>query len=139
MTVSATITVQTAATVTQNKLGNFTGRPQVYHYRQLTSVDVTKCYPASVSPNLTLDVTALTDPYGNALVFSTVLAIQVLNNDGTNSVTVSGNLIGTDKVTVGPGKCLFIDTTRTVDGTHKQLTLTKSGGSPTCDVILLGT
>jgi len=140
LTLSAVATVTTTATIKSSGLGTITGRQQIDYQRKLQSTDVTKIYAAqrTASGADSLDVTSLTDPLGNPVVFSSVLAIHVLNTDATHAVTVSGNLIGTDTVTVGPGKTLYIDTTRTVDGSHHVLTVTPASGTVAYDIIILG-
>lgn len=137
MSILANITVETAATVTANVLGNATGRPAISYTRKPT---VTKCYgkARTATGADSIDVTALTDLFGNSISFATVTALEIQNTDATHSIVVSGNLLGTDTVTVGPGRVLFVDTDRTVDGTHKTLTVTPAAGTVIYNVIMLG-
>lgn len=120
----------------------FTGSPKLSFTKQFTTSDITKGYWKQYTVTTTptsVDLTALTDWAGNALSFSTVKALLIVNR-GTVTVTTGG---GTNAVIpsqdVTAGGCRLLQSTVTVDGTHKIITLTAASGSATVDIELAGT
>jgi hypothetical protein len=110
----------------------------------LTSADVTKVYAANRSggsPDVfTLDDGSLTDAYGNALTFAEAHAVVIKNTHASATLTVGGGtdpLFGSDQYTLKAGQLLPITSPFTVDGTHKQITITPSAAA-TYSVIVLG-
>ena len=118
-----------------------------------TSSDVTKLYfnnYSVTSGGTTIDLTNLTDAFGNALSFTTVVDLIIVNNDATNNLTAGGGtnpvipalptLAGQAAPTGGgsTGSCAHITTPLSVTGTTKNLQLTASAGTISVDVIIIG-
>jgi hypothetical protein len=125
----------------------YTGAPQKGFERAFSSSDITKLsfanYSVTTTPT-TIDLTSLTDPFGNAVNFATVKNLLIINNDATNSLTIGGgtnglfaalpfNLSGDSK-----GTCLNLTTSITVDSTHKILKLLATAGTISVDVFVIG-
>jgi hypothetical protein len=129
----------------------FTGQPTRDYERSFSSTDVTKCYFANYTVTTTpttVDVTSLTDAYGNAISFVTVKHLQIVNNDTTNNLTAGGGtnalfsalpvLVGQAPSTGSNGSCVNLTTNLTVTGTTKVIQLVASAGSISVDLYLVG-
>jgi hypothetical protein len=88
----------------------------------------------------TIDLTSLVDAYGNSISFTTVLHLMIVNNDATHNITVGGGTNGLFAAlpVLYAGGCYNLTTTFTVDGTHKLLLITPAAGTPSVDVVFLG-
>lgn len=133
---------------------SFTGSPSKGFSKSYGSSDISKVYMATLTVTSTptsIDLTNQTDPFGNAVSFSTVKHIEIINEDTTNALTVGGganglfaalpfNLTGQAAPSGGgsTGGAIAITANITVDGTHKILTLAATAGSITVDVFILG-
>lgn len=130
----------------------FTGSPTRDFERAFASTDVTKCYfnnyTVTTTPT-TVDLTSLTDAFGQAVSFSTVKHVQIINNDTTRNLTAGGGtnalfaalpvLVGQAASTNSNGSCVNLTTNLTVDATHKIIQLVASAGSISVDLFLVGT
>jgi hypothetical protein len=144
MTATAQIDVNTRVTHSgSNDLGTYVGSPKLSYSAALATTDISKVFAdeRTVSSPETLDCTALPEAgYGSTLNYATVKLIQIVNKSASATLTVGGGsnaVCGTDQFTIGPGKCLYIDTARTVGGSAKNLLVTPSA-SLTYDVLILG-
>jgi hypothetical protein len=76
----------------------FSGTPTRDFARSFTSTDVTKMYFKTYTVTSTptsIDLTSLTDAYGQPLDFTgTIKALFIANNDATNNLTVGGGTNG---------------------------------------------
>jgi hypothetical protein len=109
---------------------------------QIPTASVSKVYfnrYVSGSPT-TIDLTSLVDAYGNSISFTTVLHLMIVNNDATHNITVGGGTNGLFAAlpVLYAGGCYNLTTTFTVDGTHKLLLITPAAGTPSVDVVFLG-
>jgi hypothetical protein len=129
----------------------YSGNPVRDYERSFTSSDVTLIFFGNYTVTTTptdIDLTSLTDAYGNAVNFATVKHLQIVNNDTSHDLTVGGGtnalfaalpvLVGQTSTTSSDGSCLNLTTNITVDGTHKILELTASAGSISVDVFVVG-
>jgi hypothetical protein len=129
----------------------YSGNPTRDYERSFSSTDITKLYFATFTVTTTpttIDVTALTDVFGNALNFATVKHIQVVNNDTTNNLTVGGGtnalfsalpaLVGQSAAANSNGSCVNLTTNLTVTGTTKIIQLVAGAGSISVDVLIAG-
>ncbi|WP_020469317.1 hypothetical protein [Zavarzinella formosa] len=143
-TISATVNSTTTALFQSGQPFNttFTGNVSKSFVLPFTSVQVTKLFfntYASGSPT-SIDLTSLTDAYGNPISFATIRHIMLVNNDATNSVTVGGGtngLVAALPPIIGGG-AVNLTTTLAVDGTHKILLITPAAGTPSVDVVVMG-
>jgi hypothetical protein len=128
----------------------FSGNPSRDFERVFTSTDVTKCYFNSYNVTTTptaVDVTGLTDAYGQAISFGTVKHVQLVNNDAAANLTAGGGtnaLFAALPALVGQagnpnGSCVNLTTNLTADGTHKNIQLVASAGTISVDLFLVGT
>lgn len=130
----------------------FSGSPNRDFQRQYQATDLGCLYfnnfTVGTSPT-TIDLTALTDSFGNAFSFATVKALLIVNNDATNNLTVGGGtdplfatlpfpLSGQTPTTGANGSCLALVTPLTVSGTTKNLQLEASAGTISVDVYIVG-
>jgi hypothetical protein len=143
-TASAQIDVNTRVTHSvTNDLGTYTGNPKISYTSALTSSNISKVFAdeRTVATNETLDVTSLTEAgYGSTLNYSSVKVLHIVNKSGSATLTVGGGsnaVCGSDQYTIGPGKCLYLDTAFAVSGSAKNLLLTASA-SLTYDILILG-
>jgi hypothetical protein len=129
----------------------YSGNSTRDYERSFSSTDITKLYFATYTVTTTpttIDVTNLTDVFGNALNFATVKHIQVVNNDTTNNLTVGGGtnalfpalppLIGQAAAANSNRSCVNLTTNLTVTGTTKIVQLVASAGSISVDVLIAG-
>lgn len=153
---SGSISSNTSAVVqsSQSLSTTFTGNPSKSFTRTYNAADlgVTPFFNTYTitTGGTTLDLTALTDVWGNALSFTTVKHLEIVNNDPTNSLTVGGGtnplfaalppLAGQAASGGGGsvGSCLQFTTPLTVSGSTKNLKLIAGAGSITVDVFILG-
>lgn len=130
----------------------FSGSPIQDFERGFSGSECTKLYFATytvgTSPT-SIDLTSLTDAFGNALSFATIRHLAIINNDVTNNLTVGGGsnglfaalpftLTGSTASSGNKGSCLQLTANITVDGTHKILTLTSSASTISVNVFILG-
>ena len=131
--------------------------------RSYNSADITKVYwntYSVTSTPTTIDLTSLTDIVGNALSFSTLVYLKVINQDTTNHLTIGGveandlfgvalpfTLAGQNRSSGNGGSSgsagstgseVSLVTNITVDATHKLLSLTASAGTISVQVLVAG-
>ncbi len=144
--------VQAKFTSTGGLSATFTGNPAVNYQKAFNSTEITKIYIATATVTTTptsIDLTAVTDAFGNSISFSSVKQLIIHNKDTAIALTVGGGtnglfstlpftLVGYDASQGSDGTCLNLTTTISIDGTHKILTLTAASGSISVDIIVLG-
>lgn len=120
----------------------YSGNPIRDYEATFTSSQITKISFAnySVSTGTTIDLTNITDPFGNAISFATVKHLQIVNNDLTNSLTVGGgsNPVFAALPSIIAGGCVNLTTNLTVGGSTKNLLLTAGAGTISVDVYIIG-
>ena len=141
---SATVALQVSATYTKTTpLASASLSPKFTVSVNLSTTDISKMYQNSYSAQsspVTLDLTSLTDDYGQSISFGSLKGAWIYNTDNTATLVVGGGTnpaLGTDQYTITPGKLLPITSVFTVDGTHKNLVLTPSA-SMSFQLILVG-
>lgn len=150
-TVSGTVTSTSAFSLSNSTGGTtYTGSPRISYSKTFSNVNVTKFYQATLSVGTsptTIDVTSLTDPFGDAVNFATIKHIEIVNNSTTADLTAGGGsnpifnemVLKGQAVTAGSaGSCLNLTSPITVDGTHKNLALTSSSGTISVDLLISG-
>jgi hypothetical protein len=146
MAITATAQIDVSTRVTHqgsNPLGTYTGGPKIAYSSALANTDISKVFAdeRTIASPETLDCTSLTQAgYGSTVNMATVKVIQIYNKSSSATLTVGGStnpVCSSDLFTIGPGKCLYLDTARTVDSTHKNLLMTPSA-SLTYDILILG-
>lgn len=140
---SSVIEISIAATTGNTLAGNpFTGTGRLSQTQTLTTADISKVYigTGTISGVSTINVTSLTDAYGNSISFATVKGC-VIQNSGAGNLVVGGGthpLFSTDQYTIASGATLPITSAFTVSsGTHDTITLTPSA-SLTYSIIIVG-
>lgn len=152
-TVTASITSTAAATIqsSQPLSTTFTGTPRVNFTRVFSTSEVDKAffqtYTVTTTPT-SIDLTALTDAYGDSIAFTIVRQLIIRNKDTTNTLTAGGgtnglvsvlpDLVGYTASSGSDGACINLTTTVTVDATHKLLRLVASAATISVDVMILG-
>ncbi len=124
----------------------YTGNPSRSYTRAFASTEVSNVYFDTYTVGtggVTVDVTSLTDAYGQAISFGTVKNVLIVNNDGTNNLTAGGGsnaLFAALPVLVGQtaGSCVNLTTNLTVSGSTKIISLVASAGSILVDLFIVG-
>lgn len=130
----------------------YQGNPLNDYERQFSSSDVTKVFFNQYSigtGGTTIDVTNLTDSFGNALSFGTVKHLSIINLDQSNNLTINASgsnlLVGALPALVGQsgtsqnGSCIQLTTNITTSGSVKNLVLASSAGTITVTLLIAGT
>lgn len=104
---------------------------------------ITKLYQNSYSTSgtTTLDVTSLTDDYGQSISIGTLKGLFIKNTHATATLTVGGGTnpaLGTDQYTISPDTLLPILSSWTISGSAKNIRILTSG-TVTFQLILFGT
>lgn len=119
---------------------NYTGSPAVEFEAQAATVgyEVVWRKSATIASPESIDVTALTGAFGQAIDFAEVHAIIIKNNSTTATLTVGGDTNALINQTVlSTSGCMSLATSLTVDGTHKVIKLNPSA-SLTYEILIAG-
>ncbi len=131
----------------------YSGNPLRDYERYFATSEVTKLFFASFTVTTTpttIDLTSLTDEYGDSFSFATIKHLEIVNNDTAINLTVGGGTNGVfaalpplsgqspANATGSNGSCLNLTTNITVDSTHKILQLVAGSGSISVDVFIVG-
>lgn len=121
----------------------YTGNPTLNYAKSFSTTDITKLFFATYTVGTSatsIDVTALTDAFGQALNFATVKHLQIVNLSGVQTLTVGGGTNGlfTALPTLAVNGCYQLTTNFTVDGTHKIIALTANASTASVEVLIVG-
>lgn len=148
MSVAARFNFTTAVTThtpaVANPLGGYNGAPQISTSGTLSATDISNVYDTASTVGgggtTTIDVTALTNTYGESFAFTNVKSFHISNTDTTNSIVIGGGsnpLFISDQYTVAPGKDLVFNTVWPVSSGKKNIRLTATAGTK-FSILLLG-
>lgn len=125
----------------------YTGAPTLDYTATFSSSAISKVYfntyTVGTSPT-SIDLTTLTDPFGVALSFGSVVDLLIVNNDTTNALEIGGGsnglftLLPVNLAGQVGGSSLHWTTPITVNGTHKILTLQATASTISVSVFVIG-
>lgn len=125
-------------------LASFVGNPVLDYQRSFTASDITKAYCAQLTyaAPTTIDLNALTNEFGDAISFATVVLIHVKVVSTNQDLVIGGGThpaFGTDQYTVKRGRSFASDTSWTITGGSSNNLLITPTGSCVFQLIIAGT